>query len=66
MNGGVIALMLLGLAGFGVGAYLSASGEREIGIGLMGMGLVFQILTLRQLRMARKRTNTREGSSDAG
>jgi len=66
MNGAVIAFMIAGLVGFGAGAYLSATGERPIGIGLMAMGLLFQVLTLRQLRMARKGTNTREGSNDAG
>ncbi|KEO91530.1 hypothetical protein EH31_02345 [Erythrobacter longus] len=66
MNGAVIAFMIAGLVGFGAGAYLSATGERPIGIGLMAMGLLFQVLTLRQLRMARKGANTREGSNDAG
>lgn len=54
MSGAVLALMIAGLACFGAGAYLSATGEREIGIGLMGAGLLFQVLTLRQLRLARK------------
>lgn len=54
MNGAVLALMIAGLVGFGAGAYLSATGEREIGIVLMGAGLLFQVLTLRQLRLARK------------
>lgn len=54
MNGGVLALMIAGLVAFGVGAYLSATGEREVGIVLMGAGLLFQVLTLRQLRLARK------------
>ena len=54
MNGAVIALMIAGLVGFGAGAYLSATGEREVGIVLMAAGLAFQILTLRQLKRARK------------
>ncbi|MEM1052048.1 MAG: hypothetical protein AAGI28_08130 [Pseudomonadota bacterium] len=53
MNGGVIALMIAGLVGFGVGAYLSVTGERELGIIMMGAGLLFLVLTLRQLRLAR-------------
>ena len=54
MNGAVVALMIAGLVGFGAGAYLSATGEREVGIMLMAAGLAFQILTLFQLRRARK------------
>ena len=59
MNGGVLALMIAGLVGFLAGAYLAATGERPVGIALMGMGLIFQVLTLRQLRAIRK------GSDDA-
>ena len=54
MNGGTLASMIAGLVGFGVGAYLAASGSREVGIVLMGGGLIFQVLTLRQLRAAKK------------
>lgn len=60
MNGGTLALMIAGLGGFLVGAYLASTGERPVGIALMGMGLIFQVLTLRQLRAIRK------GSDDAG
>ena len=61
MNGGILALMIAGLVGFLAGAYFAATGERIIGIALMGMGLVFQVLTLRQLKMARHKDD-----SDAG
>ena len=54
MNGGILALMIAGLVGFGAGAYLAATGERPVGIALMAMGLMFQVLTLRQLRAAKK------------
>ena len=54
------------LVGFGAGAYLSATGEREVGIILMGAGLLFQVLTLRQLRIARKGREMQKGSDDAG
>ncbi|NBS22570.1 MAG: hypothetical protein EBS78_00975 [Altererythrobacter sp.] len=54
MNGAVLALMIAGLVGFGAGAYLAATGSREVGIILMGGGLLFQVLTLRQLRAAKK------------
>jgi len=55
MNGGVIALAIAGLVGFFAGAYLSATGERTLGIALMVMGLMFQVLTLRQLKLAKKK-----------
>ncbi len=55
MNGGILALMLGGLIGFGAGAYLAATGERPLGIALMAMGLMFQVLTLRQLKLAKGR-----------
>ena len=54
MNGGLLALMIAGLVCFGAGAYLAATGERPLGISLMAMGLIFQVLTLRQLKMAKK------------
>jgi Zn-dependent membrane protease YugP len=54
MNGAVLALMIAGLVGFGAGAYLAATGSREVGIILMGGGLLFQVLTLRQLRAVKK------------
>ena len=54
MSGGTLALMIAGLLGFGIGAYLAATGERPVGIALMAMGLMFQALTLRQLRAANK------------
>ena len=60
MNGGILALMIAGLVGFLAGAYLAATGERTVGIALMAMGLMFQVLTLRQLKMIKK------DSDDAG
>jgi Zn-dependent membrane protease YugP len=60
MNGGTLALMITGLVGFGAGAYLAATGSREVGIVLMGGGLIFQVLTLRRLRAMKK------DGSDAG
>ena len=58
MNGGVLALMIAGLVGFGAGAWLAATGERSMGIGLMAMGLMFQVLTLRQLKLAKKKESS--------
>ncbi|RGP40662.1 hypothetical protein BPTFM16_00949 [Altererythrobacter insulae] len=60
MSGAILALMIAGFVSFGVGAYLAATGERTIGIVLMANGLIFQALTLRQLRAAKK------DHSDAG
>ncbi|MEM7664388.1 MAG: hypothetical protein AAF250_00895 [Pseudomonadota bacterium] len=54
MNGGTLVLAFVGLAGFFAGVYLSATGERTLGIALMGVGLLFQMLTLRQLKRAKK------------
>ena len=59
MNGGTLAFIFAGLASFLVGAYLASSGDRESGIALMGVGLLFQVLALRQIKMAKK------GSGDA-
>ena len=58
MNGGTMALAIAGLVGLGSGVYLSTVGERSVGIALMAMGLIFQVLALRQLR------NSRTGGSD--
>ena len=66
MNGGVLALMIAGLVGFGVGAYLAATGERPLGISLMAMGLIFQVLCLRQLKAARKAETEQKDIDDAG
>ena len=53
MNGSVIALAIAGLVGFFAGAYLAATGNRTTGIALMSMGLIFQVLCLRQLKVAK-------------
>ena len=37
-----------------------------MGISLMAMGLMFQVLTLRQLKMAKRADNADKGSNDAG
>ena len=60
MNGATLVLMMAGLIGFGVGAYLAATGARTTGIALMSVGLMFQVLTLRQLKLAKSK-----GSHDA-
>ena len=57
MNGGTLALMIAGLVSFLAGAYLAADDNRMLGIVLMANGLLFQVLTLRQLKMAKKDDN---------
>ncbi|MEO1730710.1 MAG: hypothetical protein AAFR64_08230 [Pseudomonadota bacterium] len=66
MNGGTIAFAFAGLIAFCVGAYIAATGERALGVTFMGLGLVFQALCLRQLRMAKAADQANEGSDDAG
>lgn len=61
MNVSVLALMLAGFIAFGVGAFLAANEMRLPGITLMGLGLMCQVLTLRQLRIAKAKDQ-----SDAG
>ena len=61
MSRATILLMIGGLVGFGAGVGLSANGQRELGIALMGVGLVLQVLTLRQMKLARKKD-----ANDAG
>ncbi|MEE4153920.1 MAG: hypothetical protein V2I27_07145 [Erythrobacter sp.] len=53
MNGMTLALAGSGLIGFALGAYFSATGELETGVVLMGLGLVFQVISLARLRRAR-------------
>ncbi|MEM9574379.1 MAG: hypothetical protein AAF870_04010 [Pseudomonadota bacterium] len=55
MNVTTLPLMLAGMISFGVGAYLAATGERTIGIALMAAGLLFEVMTIRQLKVARQR-----------
>jgi len=70
MNGGVLALMIAGFVAFGAGAYLASSGDRMIGIVMMAVGLIFQVLTLRQMKLARhaqaQNHTTQKDESDAG
>jgi Zn-dependent membrane protease YugP len=59
-----LALAVLGLTGFALGAVFSATGKLEMGVILMGMGLVFQVISLVRLKRAKAKANN-EGSSDA-
>ncbi|WP_252257901.1 hypothetical protein [Erythrobacter aurantius] len=61
MDGGVIALAMGGLINFGVGAYFSATGEVNMGIVFMAIGLALQVLSLARIKKLKKK-----GSIDAG
>lgn len=54
MNSLTLLLALLGLAGFAAGVVLSASGQKETGVVLMGLGLVFQVISLVRIRRAKR------------
>ena len=64
MNPVTLLLAILGLSGFALGAVLSATGRLEMGVILMGLGLVFQVISLVRLKRA-KATANNEGSSNA-
>lgn len=66
MSGKVLFLMLAGLVSFGAGAYFAPTGQRELGIGLMAVGLLFQVLTLRQMKLARQARAVQRDMHDAG
>ncbi len=53
IDGSTLALMVAGLFCFAAGAWLAATHSRTTGIALMSMGLVFQVLTLRRLKLAK-------------
>ncbi|MBD2841698.1 hypothetical protein [Erythrobacter rubeus] len=53
MSGGTLVLAVAGIFGFFVGAYLAATGDHRTGVMMMALGLMFQVLCLRQLRQAR-------------
>lgn len=64
MNPLTLLFAILGLTGFAAGAVLSATGQLEMGVILMGLGLVFQVISLVRIKRAKKMARE-EGSSDA-
>jgi Zn-dependent membrane protease YugP len=54
MNALTLALAGAGLTGFALGAFFTATGKAEMGVILMGMGLVFQVISLVRLKRAKK------------
>jgi hypothetical protein len=53
-----LLLAILGLTGFAFGAGLSATGRLEMGVLLMGLGLVFQVISLVRLKRAKKKESS--------
>lgn len=64
MNPLTLLFAILGLTGFAAGAVLSATGGLEMGVILMGLGLVFQVISLVRIKRAKKAARE-EGSSNA-
>ncbi|MEL6878755.1 MAG: hypothetical protein AAGL68_11765 [Pseudomonadota bacterium] len=58
MNGTTLAYIVMGLGGFALGAYTSATDEKTMGIVFMAAGLAFQVLALRALKKAREKDLT--------
>lgn len=53
MNPLTLLLAILGLTGFALGAVLTATGPLEMGVIIMGLGLVFQTISLVRIRRAK-------------
>ena len=53
MNPVTLLLAILGLTGFALGAILTATGPLEMGVIIMGLGLVFQTISLVRIRRAK-------------
>ena len=64
MNPLTLLLAILGLTGFALGAVLTVTGPFEMGVIVMGLGLVFQVISLVRIKRAKKKAKE-EGSSDA-
>jgi Zn-dependent membrane protease YugP len=58
MNPLTLLLAILGLTGFAGGAVLSATGSYETGVILMGLGLVFQVISLVRLKRAKRKESS--------
>lgn len=57
-----LLLAILGLTGFALGAVLTVTGPFEMGVIVMGLGLVFQVISLVRI----KRAKTKGGSNARG
>lgn len=66
MNPVTLALAVLGLTGFALGAVLTATRPFEMGVILMGLGLVFQVISLMRIKRAKKLAELEERSNARG
>lgn len=55
MNALTLLVAILGLTGFAGGAVLSVTGQKEMGVVLMGLGLVFQVISLVRIKRAKNK-----------
>jgi Zn-dependent membrane protease YugP len=53
MNPLTLAFAGAGLTGFALGAIFTATGKLEMGVILMGLGLMFQVISLVRLKRAK-------------
>jgi Zn-dependent membrane protease YugP len=58
MNPLTLLLAILGLTGFAAGAVLSATGQLNMGVILMGFGLGFQIISLVRIKRAKQKDSS--------
>ena len=58
MNPLTLLFAILGLTGFALGAVLTATGPYEMGVIIMGLGLVFQVISLVRLKRCRWVSNS--------
>ncbi|RNJ63089.1 MAG: hypothetical protein EDM03_01225 [Porphyrobacter sp. IPPAS B-1204] len=62
MNPLTLMFAILGLTGFALGAILTVTGPFEMGVIVMGLGLVFQVISLVRIKRAKKK----DGSNARG
>ena len=53
-----LLLAILGLTGFALGAVLTVTGPFEMGVIVMGLGLVFQVISLVRIKRAKKKESS--------
>lgn len=58
MNPLTLLLAILGLTGFALGAVLAVTGPFEMGVIVMGLGLVFQVISLVRIKRAKKKESS--------
>ena len=58
MNPVTLLLAILGLTGFALGAVLTVTGPFEMGVIVMGLGLVFQVISLVRIKRAKKKESS--------